>query len=72
MKKQQMKRFGGLLLCLALLLSTSPVIPASAAGDIKLDPTIEYQTMDGWGTSICWWGNTVATWIGATNAESIA
>jgi len=72
MSKKIMKRFGGLLLCLAILLPILPVTVANAAGDIKLDPTVEYQTMDGWGTSICWWGNTVGTWIGATNAKSIA
>ncbi|MDR1158238.1 MAG: hypothetical protein LBK75_08030 [Oscillospiraceae bacterium] len=72
MKKQNLKRFGGLLVCLALLLAMLPVTIVNAAGDIRLDPTVEYQTMEGWGTSICWWGNTVGTWIGAANEKSIA
>jgi hypothetical protein len=72
MKKRAMKRFGATLICLALLAPTLPAAIADASGGVTLDPTVEYQTMDGWGTSICWWGNTVGTWIGAANEKSIA
>ena len=81
MQKKKVKRLLSIFLCVLVAFTLTPMIAAgedgggeftTMAGDIKLDPAIEYQTMDGWGTSICWWGNTVGTWIGATNEKSIA
>jgi hypothetical protein len=34
------------------------------ADGIQVDPTIQYQDIEGWGTAICWWGNLVGTWQG--------
>lgn len=31
-------------------------------GEIAVDPDIHYQTLDGWGTSLCWWGNIIGSW----------
>lgn len=31
-------------------------------GDIKVNPEIHYQTLKGWGTSLCWWGNIIGSW----------
>ena len=68
------KKFVSLLLTTAMIAGLFALAPVTgaAAGAISLDPSVEYQTMEGWGTSICWWGNTVGTWIGATNEKSIA
>lgn len=30
-----------------------------AGGDIGVNPQIHYQTLEGWGTSLCWWGNII-------------
>ena len=32
------------------------------AGEIAIDPTLHYQTLDGWGSSLCWWGNIIGSW----------
>jgi hypothetical protein len=38
---------------------------------INVDPSLQFQTMEGWGTTIAWWGNLVGTWVGVTTPESI-
>ncbi len=35
---------------------------AQAAELIAVDPGIEHQTMDGWGTNLVWWAGQVGTW----------
>ncbi|MFQ7550199.1 MAG: hypothetical protein ACLRMZ_07765 [Blautia marasmi] len=35
---------------------------ADMRGNITVDPDIHYQTLEGWGTSLCWWGNTIGSW----------
>lgn len=32
---------------------------AAASGEVKVNPQIHYQTLEGWGTSLCWWGNVI-------------
>ena len=39
-------------------LSFSPFVPAVRA-EVRVDPAIVYQTIEGWGTSLCWWANRV-------------
>ena len=42
-----------------------PVLAAEEqkmTGEIAVDPDIHYQTLDGWGTSLCWWGNIIGSW----------
>ncbi|ABN53343.1 MAG TPA: alpha-L-arabinofuranosidase [Hungateiclostridium thermocellum] len=34
----------------------------SAATTITIDPDATYQTIEGWGASICWWGNQIGRW----------
>jgi O-glycosyl hydrolase len=29
---------------------------------VTVNPTLRYQTTEGWGTSLCWWGNVVGGW----------
>lgn len=31
-------------------------------GEISVNPGIHYQTLEGWGTSLCWWGNVIGSW----------
>ena len=33
-----------------------------SAGEISVSPEIRYQTLEGWGTSLCWWGNIIGSW----------
>jgi O-glycosyl hydrolase len=49
-------RLAGLALAVAML-------PAhGAAGTVKVDVTRQYQTLEGWGTSLSWWANGVGAW----------
>lgn len=31
-------------------------------GNIRVSPDVHYQTLEGWGTSLCWWGNSIGSW----------
>lgn len=31
-------------------------------GEVSVNPGIHYQTLKGWGTSMCWWGNVIGSW----------
>ena len=42
------------------LLYTSEI--SQIAGEVSINPNLHYQTLDGWGTSLCWWGNVVGSW----------
>lgn len=33
-----------------------------AATTVTIDPSATYQTIEGWGSSICWWGNQIGSW----------
>ncbi|GAE90776.1 alpha-L-arabinofuranosidase II precursor [Acetivibrio straminisolvens JCM 21531] len=35
---------------------------ASAATTVTIDPDATYQTIEGWGASLCWWGNQIGRW----------
>ncbi|HZL09553.1 MAG TPA: glycoside hydrolase [Prolixibacteraceae bacterium] len=37
---------------------------------INIDPTLSYQTVEGWGSSLCWWAAQVGAWD-ETKADSI-
>lgn len=39
-----------------------PAVPVYAAEGISVNPQIHYQTLKGWGTSLCWWGNVIGSW----------
>jgi|GEM_PF-592835 len=41
---------------------------AATANIVKIDPSLQYQTMDGWGTSLAWWGKLVGDW--ETNSKN--
>ena len=48
-----MRKFYKILLALLMTGSLQPVIGQS----VLVDPAIKYQTVDGWGGSLCWWAN---------------
>ncbi|WP_366348672.1 RICIN domain-containing protein [Paenibacillus amylolyticus] len=57
-----LKRMSSLLLAGSLLTSSLGVgVEVSAAGAYTAvaDPSKQYQTMEGWGTSLAWWGKVV-------------
>ncbi|HEX2914069.1 MAG TPA: RICIN domain-containing protein [Chloroflexia bacterium] len=75
MRKKQTKLFVrasilGVVL-LAAHLALAPVAIVSANYTATVDPTISYQTFEGWGVSLAWWGN---EWGGLpdTNRNAIA
>ena len=38
------------------------VTPAPGATLVKVNPSVRYQTFEGWGTSLCWWANRIGGW----------
>jgi len=57
-------RLATICLILALSVFHNPFQPlnAFAATTVNIDPDIKYQTIEGWGASICWWGNQIGGW----------
>src|ERR671931_618453 len=37
-----------------------------ATATVRVDPAARYQTVEGWGTSLAWWGHVVGGWPDAT------
>ncbi|MDD3277304.1 MAG: glycoside hydrolase [Lachnospiraceae bacterium] len=37
-------------------------VQAAVGEEITINPELRYQTLKGWGTSLCWWGNTIGSW----------
>lgn len=42
--------------CIAITPLPNNKIHAATANIVSVDPSLQYQTMDGWGTSLAWWG----------------
>jgi len=38
---------------------------------VVIDPTNQYQTIEGWGTSLCWWANVIGSWSDTTKKNEI-
>lgn len=49
------------LVVLIFQISSQPM-EVYAATTVNIDPNTVYQTMEGWGASICWWGNQIGGW----------
>ena len=49
---RRINRFFGTTVCLAAL-----TYVATPAITVVIDPTVTYQTFEGWGTSLCWWAH---------------
>lgn len=71
MKKKTLRRIAAGVLSGVLMAETAftaiETVEAFAAqvtiaGEIAIDPTLHYQTLDGWGSSLCWWGNSIGSW----------
>lgn len=66
--KQTAAGMSALVMGASAILSAMAPIPVMAAGESKVageiavNPDIHYQTLDGWGTSLCWWGNIIGSW----------
>lgn len=67
-KSNGIRRGAAALLAIPMALSGVPFpaaaqmrTAAGAAGEITVDPRIHYQTLEGWGTSLCWWGNVIGS-----------
>jgi O-glycosyl hydrolase len=43
-------------------------VKADTSTTVTIDPSIQYQTMDGWGTSLAWWAKLVGEW--KTNSKN--
>lgn len=70
-KKRFMKRFlAGVMSGVMLMGTALAQVPAlnvhaaaqGAVGEVAVNPQIHYQTLKGWGTSMCWWGNVIGSW----------
>lgn len=62
MFKKSLKSFVTLTFVLVLVVSMIFILANAklqAATSVTIDPGIQYQTMEGWGTSLCWWGKIV-------------
>jgi len=49
-------------------LALAVTIPSSQAS-ISVDPTLQYQKWDGWGTSLCWWAHVIGGYPDAVREE---
>jgi uncharacterized repeat protein (TIGR02543 family) len=54
---------------LPVLAADTQVSQASASTAIMVDPSIQYQTMDGWGTSLAWFANVIGGWSDTKRKE---
>ena len=67
-----------LSLSLAMVFTTSIVpgvslfnnkVDAATVNIATIDPALQYQTVDGWGTSLAWWAKLVGQW--KTDAKQV-
>ncbi len=70
-KKRHFRRLlAGMLTGIMLAGAVGTQVPAmsvhaaaqGAVGEVAVNPQIHYQTLKGWGTSMCWWGNIIGSW----------
>lgn len=69
------KRSISISLSILFLLSLLIALPMSSqkaystvSTEVSIDPSLQYQTFDGWGTSLAWWADLVGKW--KTNAKN--
>ena len=65
--KRLRKKAHYLGLTILMLISTfstsfTPIFANSDATEVVVDPNIEYQVHEGFGTSLAWWGNVIGGW----------
>ena len=61
-KKKSKKAIAGISAFVLGASALAPAFPVYGAEGISVNPQIHYQTLKGWGTSLCWWGNTIGSW----------
>lgn len=61
-KKKSKKAIAGISAFVLGASALVPAFPVYGAEGISVNPQIHYQTLKGWGTSLCWWGNTIGSW----------
>lgn len=44
---------------------------ADEAQVLTVNPALQKQTLEGWGTSLCWWGNAIGTWNNQDKRDEI-
>ena len=62
-------RIALILLCpaFALLAANARSLPDTVrAEQAIIDPGQRYQSIEGWGSSLCWWAGQVGRWDGGT------
>lgn len=50
------------MVALTVSFNFSGITKVNAATYVLVDPAKQYQTLEGWGTSLAWWGNAVGSW----------
>ncbi|MBN1696149.1 MAG: hypothetical protein JW881_01435 [Spirochaetales bacterium] len=46
-----------------------PCLPLVSQTTVVVNPSVRYQTTEGWGTSLCWFGNVIGGWSEAKRNE---
>src|SRR5216683_3245977 len=60
--------------CIACLSNTGATILLSAPASsqtVKVDVSMSNQTLEGWGTSLAWFANSVGSWTNSTNQNNL-
>lgn len=65
------KKLSSLVLIATVLALTIGYVPVSASTTITIDPTIQYQTLEGWGTSLAWWANACGNWTDTQKKDDL-
>lgn len=56
---------------LAAAAGSSAPVSAAATTTVRVDPQVQYQTIQGWGTSLAWWAEATGSWSLA-NRQALA
>src|SRR4051812_21152612 len=60
--------------CIACLSNSGAILLLSAPGSsqtVKVDVSMSNQTLEGWGTSLAWFANSVGSWTNTTNQNNL-
>lgn len=57
-----MKRFIQILCFCTLIFVGEECFGQNGPAEITIDPNQTYQTIEGWGSSLCWWATQVGAW----------
>ncbi len=51
-----------MVLAFTMVMNIVGAVPVQGATTVVIDPNTRYQAFEGWGTSLCWWGNVVGNY----------